>query len=163
MFVKSADGGMWRIAWCNAGDQMAQMPADDLARYSVTETRNPWDPFGVPSGWYTFDKEANYKLTVKVTIDGYNAKVAFKTGEETEWKYVAFDNGDTLNIYDFWNKDTSDKNMFSPIKNRIEYLDTLYKLDQECQFGISVRRDGSDNDVNNVKMSDIWYNITAKN
>ncbi len=163
MFVKSADGGMWRIAWCNAGDQMAQMPADDLARYCVTETRNPWDPFGVPSGWYTFDKEANYKLTVKVTIDGYNAKVAFKTGEETEWKYVAFDNGDTLNIYDFWNKDTSDKKMFSPIKNRIEYLDTLYKLDQECQFGISVRRDGSDNDVNNVKMSDIWYNVTAKN
>ena len=163
MFVKSADGGMWRVAWCNAGDQMAQMPADDLARYCVTETRNPWDPFGVPSGWYTFDKEANYKLTVKVTIDGYNAKVAFKTGEETEWKYVAFDNGDTLNIYDFWNKDTSDNKMFSPIKNRIEYLDTLYKLDQECQFGISVRRDGSDNDVNNVKMSDIWYNITAKN
>ncbi len=163
MFVKSADGGMWRVAWCNAGDQMAQMPADDLARYAVTETRNPWDPFGVPSGWYTFDKEANYKLTVKVTIDGYNAKVAFKTGEETEWKYVAFDNGDTLNIYDFWNKDTSDKKMFSPIKNRIEYLNTLYKLDQECQFGISVRRDGSDNDVNNVKMSDIWYNVTAKN
>ena len=162
MFVKSADGGMWRIAWCNAGDQMAQMPADDLARYCVTETRNPWDPFGGASGWYTFDKP-NYKLTVKVTIDGYNAKVAFKTGEETEWKYVAFDNGDTLNIYDFWNKDTSEKNMFSPIKNRIEYLDTLYKLDQECQFGISVRRDGSDNDVNNVKMSDIWYNVTAKN
>ena len=162
MFVKSADGGMWRIAWCNAGDQMAQMPADDLARYCVTETRNPWDPFGAPSGWYTFDK-ANYKLTVKVTIDGYNAKVAFKTGEETEWKYVAFDNGDTLNIYDFWNKDTSDKNMFSPINNRSAYLDTLYKLDQECQFGISVRRDGSDNDVNNVKMSDIWYNVAAKN
>ena len=161
MFVKSADGGMWRIAWCNAGDQMAQMPADDLARYCVTETRNPWDPFGAPSGWYTFNKP-NYKLTVKVTIDGYNAKVAFKTGEETEWKYVAFDNGDTLNIYDFWNKDTSDKKMFSPIKNRIEYLNTLYKLDQECRFGISVRRDGKDNDVNNIKMSDIWYNVTDR-
>ena len=161
MFVKSADGGMWRVAWCNAGDQMAQMPADDFARYCVTETRNPWDPFGVPSGWYTFDKP-NYKLTVKVTIDGYNAKVAFKTGEETEWKYVAFDNGDTLNVYDFWNKDTSDKKMFSPIKNRIEYLDTLYKLDQECRFGISVRRDGKDNDVNNIKMSDIWYNVTDR-
>ena len=90
-------------------------------------------------------------------------KVFFKTGEETEWKNVAFDNGDTMNIYDFWNQETTNKSMFNGIKNRSEYLNTLYKLDQECQFGISVRRDAADNDVNPVKMSDIWYNITAKN
>ena len=53
--------------------------------------------------------------------------------------------------------------MFAGINNRSEYLNTLYKPDQECQFGISVRRDAADNDVNPVKMSDIWYNITAKN
>ena len=163
MFVKSADGGMWRITWCNAGDQMAQMPADDIARYAVTDTRNPWDPFGQPSGNYCFDEPNNYKLTVKIQLDGYNVKVFFKTGEETEWKNVAFDNGDTMNIYDFWNQETTNKSMFNGIKNRSEYLNTLYKLDQECRFGISVRRDAADNDVNPVKMSDIWYNITAKN
>ena len=162
MFVKSADGGMWRITWCNAGDQMAQMPVNDIARYAVTDTRDVWVPFGDPSGWYTFDKP-NYKLTVKIQLDGYNVKVFFKTGEETEWKNVAFDNGDTMNIYDFWNQETTNKSMFNGIKNRSEYLNTLYKLDQECQFGISVRRDAADNDVNLVKMSDIWYNITAKN
>ncbi|MGN1093448.1 MAG: hypothetical protein ACI4SC_00520, partial [Candidatus Neoclostridium sp.] len=162
MFVKSADGGIWRITWCNAGDQMAQMPLDDVARYAVTDTRNPWDPFGSASGWYTFARP-NYKLTVKIQLDGYNVKVFFKTGEETEWKNVAFDNGDTMNIYDFWNQETTNKAMFNNLKNRKEYLDTLYKPDQECQFGISIRRDAADNDVNPIKMSDIWYNITAKN
>ena len=166
MFVKSADGGTWRITWCNAGDQMAQMPTDDLARYAVTDTQKIWEPFGKPSNYYCYDS-ANYKLTVKITIDGYNVKVAFKTGEETEWKNVEFDSGDTLNIYEFWNKDSTTNRMFNtddhPVGARKDYVDTLYKVEQECQFGISVRRDGRDNDVNNVRMSDIWYNITAKN
>ena len=164
MFVKSADGGVWRITWANAGDQLVQMPKDDLARYAMTETRNLWEPFGAPSQWYTYNKP-NYKLTTKVTIDGYNVKVAFKTGESTEWKYVEFDNGDTFNIYEFWNKPTNAKNEFPGTKNRDEYLDQLYKLNQECQFGISARRDSSSEDstVNVAKFSDIWYNITAKN
>ena len=80
---------------------------------------------------------------------------------------MEFDSGDTLNIYEFWNKDSTTNRMFNtddhPVGARKDYVDTLYKVEQECQFGISVRRDGRDNDVNNVRMSDIWYNITAKN
>ena len=178
MFVQDKDGGMMRFAWGEAGDEIRLMTKDhDNSRVALTEKPRDnndqngggvkgWEPFGAPSGYYCFDA-ANYKLTVKVRLDGYDLSVKFKVfkdGKDTDWINVKFDNdATTLNIYDWYNKDTNVALVMLREQNtRKTFVNELYSLDKECVFGISARRDASSTDVNMAHFADIWYSITEK-
>ena len=39
------------------------------------------------------------------------------------------------------------------------YVDTLYGVNEDCRFGISMRRDKADDDKNIAKFSNICYTI----
>ena len=88
----------------------------------------------------------------------------FKTGTDTEWKGIQLDDGtNTLNVYDRYNQDTHlGMAMGDDSNRRINYLGELYSLDEQCVFGISARRDVSNDNVNVANFSDIWFNITQK-
>lgn len=170
MFVRDSAGGMMRIAWAEAGDELRMMSADHWkSRVALTEKVGTglggvqgWVPFGVPSGYYTFDKP-DYKLTVKIRLDGYNLSIQFKTGNSTEWKSVEFDNGTTLQIYDYYNQDTNLALIGDGETNkRNNFVNELYELDKDCVFGISARRDVITADDNVAHFADIWYNIIEK-
>ena len=171
MFVQSADGGIMRFVWAEAGDELRLLTKNhDQSRLALTDIAGGglggvqgWLPFGAPSGYYTFSK-ADYRLSVRVRIDGYNMSVWFKTGTDTEWKGVQFDDGtNTINVYDRYNQDTHLAMAMGDDSNRrINYLGELYSLDEQCVFGISARRDVSNDNVNVANFSDIWFNITQK-
>ncbi len=169
MFVSDLTGGMMRFVWAEAGDELRLLTTDhNNCRLALTDIEGGglggvqgWLPFGVPSGYYCFDK-ADYKLTAKVRIDGYNLSVWFKTGNDTEWKAVQFDDGtNTINVYDRFNVDTT-LGMSNRDYNRLDFIDELYALDKECVFGISARRDSGDASINPAQFSDIWFTITDK-
>ena len=88
----------------------------------------------------------------------------FKDGKDTDWINVKFDNdATTLNIYDWYNKDTNVALVMLREQNtRKTFVNELYSLDKECVFGISARRDASSTDVNMAHFADIWYSITEK-
>ena len=171
MFVQSADGGMMRFVWAEAGDELRLLTKNhDQSRLALTDIVGTglggvqgWVPFGAPSGYYTFSKP-DYRLSVRVRIDGYNMSVWFKTGTDTEWKGIQFDDGtNTINVYDRYNQDTHlGMAMGDDSNRRINYLGELYSLDEQCVFGISARRDASNDNVNVANFSDIWFNITQK-
>lgn len=181
MVVKNADGdgGALRFVNCNAGDELSIMTGTDdfLSRAAVTEKTGGgeggvcgWEPFGNATGYYCFD-HADYKVSMKVRIDGYSLSAWAKAGEMADYVQIKFfiNGADTtvINVYDFYNQDTFlsmrpdwDAN-YGPRKN---FVGGLYSLDKECVFGLSERFDaGTESSPNaGAKFSDVWFNVTAK-
>lgn len=128
------------------------MAKDDYNSRMFFQRPEQWKPFGDPTGYYGFDKE-NYKLTIKVVVDGRKIEMYAKIAEETNWKTI-YGADKQFDIEDRYAN--NDCNMGQPGS---DFVDTLHNVNYECRFGISMRRDSANDDLNVAKFSNIWYTI----
>lgn len=152
MFVMDQYGNTMRIALVEAGDQLMLMAKDDYNSRMFFQHPEPWKPFGAPTGYYTFDKE-NYKLTMKIVVDGHKIEMYAKIANETNWRTVY--GADSQ--YDVEARYMNNTCQLGGAGS--SYVDTLYGVNEDCRFGISMRRDKADDDKNIAKFSNIWYTI----
>lgn len=152
MFVMDKNDNVTRIVLAGAGDQLMLMAKDDYNSRMFFQRPEQWIPFGVPTGYYGFDKE-NYKLTIKVVVDGRKIEMYAKIAEETNWKTI-YGADKQFDIEDRYAN--NDCNMGQPGS---DFVDTLHNVNYECRFGISMRRDSANDDLNVAKFSNIWYTI----
>lgn len=149
MFVKDSSNNMMRVLLVAAGDQLMLTAAHDYYSRIFFQTDNPWDIFGKPTGYYTYEKGgANYKLTMKVVIDGHKLEMYAKTG--TNW----------ITIYGADNKFDVDARFTSGTCTGgagTNYIDTLFDVNKDCSFGVSFRNDTTDKNMGIY--SNIWYTI----
>lgn len=100
---------------------------------------------------YTYEKGgANYKLTMKVVIDGHKLEMYAKTGTGTNW----------ITIYGADNKFDVDARFTSGTCTGgagTDYIDTLFDVNKDCSFGVSFRNDTTDKNMGIY--SNIWYTI----
>ena len=116
----------------------------------------PWKPFGAPTGYYTFGKvinEVSYKLTMKIVVDGHKVEMYAKVANDTSWRTIY--GADSQ--YDVEARYMNNTCQLGGAGS--SYVDTLYGVNEDCRFGISIRRDKSDDDKNIAKFSNIWYTI----
>lgn len=155
MFVTDNNNFM-RVVNMEAGDVLCFMARDDYTSRMKVQDSNPWEPFGIPTGYYTFVKP-DYRLTVKFVLSDYNLQMYVKIGTEDQWRTV-FGADNAFNIYNRYETGTAVNG-----NPGTDYIDTLYSTDRECKFGISMRRDIVENkEVNVAQFSDIWYTIEDK-
>ncbi len=165
-----------RVVIASCGDQVWFLAQNDwFSRLGANE--QPWTLWKggflagqtkdrAPNGVGVYDKDAKINLSIKVRIDGYKISMWVKgnnyyrlanTGEWNDLKFedwtLCFEN---LNIYDRYNTDGLAANAGSTAKS---HVDTLYKLDQNCYFGLSHRQDNVKNDY---KFTNIAYTITDR-
>lgn len=152
MFVMDQYGNTMRIALVEAGDQLMLMAKDDYNSRMFFQHPEPWKPFGAPTGYYTFDKE-NYKLTIKIVVDGHKIEMYAKIANETNWRTVY--GADSQ--YDVEARYMNNTCQLGGAGS--SYVDTLYGANEDCRFGISMRRDSANDDLNVAKFSNIWYTI----
>lgn len=152
MFVMDQYGNVMRIALVEAGDQLMLMAKDDYNSRMFFQHPEPWKPFGAPTGYYTFDKE-NYKLTMKIVVDGHKIEMYAKIANETNWRTVY--GADSQ--YDVEARYMNNTCQLGGAGS--SYVDTLYGVNEDCRFGITMRRDKADDDKNIAKFSNIWYTI----
>ena len=151
MFVKDSSNNMMRVLLVSAGDQLMLTATHDYESRIFFQTENPWDIFGKPPGYYTYEKGgANYKLTMKVVIDGHKLEMYAKTGTGTNW----------ITIYGADNKFDVDARFTSGTCTGgagTNYIDTLFDVNKDCSFGVSFRNDTTDKNMGIY--SNIWYTI----
>lgn len=151
MFVKDSSNNMMRVLLVAAGDQLMLTAAHDYYSRIFFQTENPWEPFGQPTSWYTYEKGgADYKLTMKVVIDGHKLEMYAKTGTGTNW----------ITIYGADNKFDVDARFTSGTCTGgagTNYIDTLFDVNKDCSFGVSFRNDTTDKNMGIY--SNIWYTI----
>lgn len=151
MFVKDSSNNMMRVLLVAAGDQLMLTAAHDYYSRIFFQTENPWEPFGQPTSWYTYEKGgADYKLTMKVVIDGHKLEMYAKTGTGTNW----------ITIYGADNKFDVDARFTSGACTGgagTNYIDTLFDVNKDCSFGVSFRNDTTDKNMGIY--SNIWYTI----
>lgn len=151
MFVKDSSNNMMRVLLVSAGDQLMLTATHDYESRIFFQTENPWDIFGKPTGYYTYEKGgANYKLTMKVVIDGHKLEMYAKTGTGTNW----------ITIYGADNKFDVDARFTSGTCTGgagTNYIDTLFDVNKDCSFGVSFRNDTTDKNMGIY--SNIWYTI----
>lgn len=151
MFVKDSSNNMMRVLLVSAGDQLMLTATHDYESRIFFQTEKPWDIFGKPTGYYTYEKGgANYKLTMKVVIDGHKLEMYTKTGTGTNW----------ITIYGADNKFDVDARYTSGTCTGgagTNYIDTLFDVNKDCSFGVSFRNDTTDKNMGIY--SNIWYTI----
>lgn len=151
MFVKDSSGNMMRVLLVSAGDQLMLTAAHDYYSRIFFQTDKPWDIFGIPTGYYTYKKGgADYKLTMKVVIDGHKLEMYAKTGTGTNW----------ITIYGADNKFDVDARFTSGTCTGgagTDYIGTLFDVNKDCSFGVSARNDKTDKNLGIY--SNIWYTI----
>lgn len=151
MFVKDSSNNMMRVLLVSAGDQLMLTATHDYESRIFFQTDNPWDIFGKPTGYYTYEKGgANYKLTMKVVIDGHKLEMYAKIGTRTNW----------ITIYGADNKFDVDARFTSGTCTGgagTNYIDTLFDVNKDCSFGVSFRNDTTDKNMGIY--SNIWYTI----
>lgn len=156
MFVMDKNGNATRIVLVEAGDQLMLMAKDDYNSRMFFQSSEPWKPFGIPTGYYTFGKvinEVSYKLTMKIVIDGRKIEMYAKVADDTSWKTIY----GADNQYDIEDRYANNNcQLGQPGSN---FVDTLHNVNYECRFGISMRRDSANDDLNVAKFSNIWYTI----
>ena len=156
MFVMDKYGNTMRIALVEAGDQLMLMAKDDYNSRMFFQSPNQWEPFGIPTGYYTFGKVVNnvsYKLTMKIVVDGHKVEMYAKIANDTSWRTVY----GADNQYDVEARYANNNCQLGGAGS--SYVDTLYGVNEDCQFGISIRRDKANDDKNIAKFSNIWYTI----
>lgn len=151
MFVKDSSNNMMRVLLVSAGDQLMLTAAHDYNSRIFFQTDKPWDIFGIPTGYYTYEKGgADYKLTMKVVIDGHKLEMYAKIGTGTNW----------ITIYGADNKFDVDARYTSGTCTGgagTDYIDTLFDVNKDCSFGVSFRNDTTDKNMGIY--SNIWYTI----
>ena len=151
MFVKDSSNNMMRVLLVSAGDQLMLTAAHDYESRIFFQTEKPWDIFGKPTGYYTYEKGgADYKLTMKVVIDGHKLEMYAKIGTGTNW----------ITIYGADNKFDVDARFTSGTCTGgagTNYIDTLFDVNKDCSFGVSFRNDTTDKNMGIY--SNIWYTI----
>ena len=151
MFVKDSSDNMMRVLLVSAGDQLMLTAAHDYNSRIFFQAENMWEPFGIPTSYYTFEKGgASYKLTMKVVIDGHKLEMYAKTGTGTNW----------ITIYGADNKFDVDARFTSGTCTGgagTNYIDTLFDVNKDCSFGVSFRNDTTDKNMGIY--SNIWYTI----
>ena len=152
MFVMDKNDNVTRIVLAGAGDQLMLMAKDDYNSRMFFQRPEQWIPFGVPTGYYGFDQN-NYKLTIKVVVDGRKIEMYAKIAEETNWRTI-YGADKQFDIEDRYAN--NDCNMGQPGS---DFVDTLHNVNYDCRFGISMRRDSANDDLNVAKFSNIWYTI----
>ena len=156
MFVMDKYGNVMRIALVEAGDQLMLMAKDDYNSRMFFQHPEPWKPFGAPTGYYTFGKvinEVSYKLTMKIVVDGHKIEMYAKIANETNWKTV-YGADNQYDVEDRYRNNTCQLGDAGS-----SHVDTLYGANEDCRFGISMRRDSANDDLNVAKFSNIWYTI----
>lgn len=156
MFVMDKYGNTMRIALVEAGDQLMLMAKDDYNSRMFFQSPKQWEPFGIPTGYYTFGKVVNnvsYKLTMKIVVDGHKVEMYAKIANDTSWRTVY----GADNQYDVEARYANNNCQLGGAGS--SYVDTLYGVNEDCQFGISIRRDKANDDKNIAKFSNIWYTI----
>lgn len=156
MFVMDQYGNTMRIALVEAGDQLMLMAKDDYNSRMFFQHPEPWKPFGGATGYYTFGKVVNnvsYKLTMKIVVDGHKIEMYAKIANETNWRTVY--GADSQ--YDVEARYMNNTCQLGGAGS--SYVDTLYGVNEDCRFGISMRRDSANDDLNVAKFSNIWYTI----
>lgn len=156
MFVMDKYGNAMRIVLFDAGDQLMIMAKDDYNSRMFFQSPSQWEPFGIPTGYYTFGKVVNnvsYKLTMKIVVDGHKVEMYAKVADDTSWRtiYGADSQFDVEARYANNNCQLGGAGS--------SFVDTLYGVNEDCKFGISIRRDKSDDDKNIAKFSNVWYTI----
>lgn len=151
MFVKDSSNNMMRVLLVAAGDQLMLTAAHDYYSRIFFQAENMWEPFGQPTSWYTYEKGgADYKLTMKVVIDGHKLEMYAKIGTGTNW----------ITIYGADNKFDVDARFTSGTCTGgagTNYIDTLFDVNKDCSFGVSFRNDTTDKNMGIY--SNIWYTI----
>lgn len=154
MFVKDSSNNMMRVLLVSAGDQLMITATHDYESRIFFQTDKPWDIFGKPTGYYTYEKGyengASYKLTMKVVIDGHKLEMYAKIGTGTNW----------ITIYGADNKFDVDARFTSGTCTGgagTNYIDTLFDVNKDCSFGVSFRNDTTDKNMGIY--SNIWYTI----
>ena len=151
MFVKDSSNNMMRVLLVSAGDQLMLTATHDYESRIFFQTEKPWDIFGKPTGYYTYEKGgADYKLTMKVVIDGHKLEMYAKIGTGTNW----------ITIYGADNKFDVDARYTSGTCTGgagTNYIDTLFDVNKDCSFGVSFRNDTTDKNMGIY--SNIWYTI----
>ena len=151
MFVKDSSNNMMRVLLVSEGDQLMCTAAHDYNSRIFFQTEKMWEPFGIPTNYYTYEKGgANYKLTMKVVIDGHKLEMYAKTGTGTNW----------ITIYGADNKFDVDARFTSGTCTGgagTDYIDTLFDVNKDCSFGVSFRNDTTDKNMGIY--SNIWYTI----
>ncbi len=172
MFVKSSAGHMFRSVNANAGDQLYLMANDDFSSRVGYQQVNQWDPQNKATGG-AYTARADYKLEVEYIISGYDISIRMKhaLSKDGAWWYVYGGVGAdgvyrapfNLKAYFSDPKNESNQKDGAGIIHKLsEFKDTLYELDKECQFGISARLDAKATGNQNVKFSNIYYNVQPK-
>lgn len=161
MFVKDTSGNMFRMTLTGAGDVIMLMLKDDYkSRMRILESE-AWTAITTKGvGNARFD-QASYNSTIKVIIDGQKFEMYMKNNAENkDWKPI-FGADAQFDIVNRYNTGTCDPTNSAGGKDAgSAYVDTIYDVNKDCQFGISIRRDKRDDDsVNKAKFSNIWYTI----
>lgn len=151
MFVKDSSNNMMRVLLVSEGDQLMLTATHDYESRIFFQDKNQWEPFGIPTSYYTYKKGgANYKLTMKVVIDGHKLEMYAKIGTGTNW----------ITIYGADNKFDVDARYTSGTCTGgagTNYIDTLFDVNKDCSFGVSFRNDTTDKNMGIY--SNIWYTI----
>lgn len=151
MFVKDSSNNMMRVLLVSEGDQLMLTAAHDYNSRIFFQDKDVYQPFGIPTNYYTYKKGgANYKLTMKVVIDGHKLEMYAKTGTGTNW----------ITIYGADNKFDVDARFTSGTCTGgagTNYIDTLFDVNKDCSFGVSFRNDTTDKNMGIY--SNIWYTI----
>lgn len=151
MFVKDSSNNMMRVLLVSEGDQLMLTATHDYNSRIFFQDKDVYQPFGIPTNYYTYKKGgANYKLTMKVVIDGHKLEMYAKTGTGTNW----------ITIYGADNKFDVDARFTSGTCTGgagTNYIDTLFDVNKDCSFGVSFRNDTTDKNMGIY--SNIWYTI----
>ena len=151
MFVKDSSNNMMRVLLVSEGDQLMLTATHDYNSRIFFQDKDVYQPFGIPTNYYTYKKGgANYKLTMKVVIDGHKLEMYAKTGTDTNW----------ITIYGADNKFDVDARFTSGTCTGgagTNYIDTLFDVNKDCSFGVSFRNDTTDKNMGIY--SNIWYTI----
>ena len=151
MFVKDSSNNMMRVLLVSEGDQLMLTATHDYESRIFFQDKNVWEPFGIPTSYYTYKKGgADYKLTMKVVIDGHKLEMYAKIGTGTNW----------ITIYGADNKFDVDARYTSGTCTGgagTNYIGTLFDVNKDCSFGVSFRNDTTDKNMGIY--SNIWYTI----
>ena len=90
---------------------------------------------------------------MKIVVDGYKVEMYAKVADDTSWKTI-YGADSQFDVYDRY---ANNNCQFGAAGSA--FVDTLYGINEDCRFGISMRRDKADDSVNLAKFSNIWYTI----
>lgn len=100
----------------------------------------------------------NQKYDFKWIINGYTVNLYIKMNQGSQWITVF----EGRNLYSIYNGEVDlETNDTAGAVQKLEYLNALYSLEKECNFGVTIRRDssGTNNGINVCNVSNVWYNI----